>query len=66
MRTYVIRDWDLDQEIVIRPTMGFKHITEFFRETLGCPRQHAVHLAHMAVSCPDELREYGYDVIELP
>lgn len=66
MRTYAIHDWDLDREIVIRQETGFKRITEFFRETLGCPRQHATHLAHMAVSCPDELREYGYDVIELP
>ena len=66
MLTYTIRDWDLNQKIVIHQETEFKRITAFFRETLGCPRQHAVHLAHMAVSCPDELREYGYDVIELP
>nr|DAR59601.1 MAG TPA: hypothetical protein [Caudoviricetes sp.] len=74
MSRYVLRDFDMTDEVVIDPeTTPVSRIKKFFARTLGCPVAHAMRSAWRAVdaiTAPDPdlyaLEAYGFELVPIP
>lgn len=74
MSRYVLRDFDMTDEVVIDPdTTPVSRIKAFFARTLGCPAAHAGRMAWRAVDAltgpsPDlyALEHYGFELTPIP
>ena len=74
MSRYVLRDFDMTDEVVIDPdNTPMRRIEEFFVRTLGCPGAHAERMAWRvvdALTAPGPnlyaLEPYGFELVPIP
>lgn len=74
MSRYVLRDFDMSDELIIDPeTTPVSRVKAFFSRTLGCPGAHAERMAWRVVDAitapgPDlyALEPYGFELVPIP
>lgn len=73
MSRYVLRDFDMTDEMVISRDTTVSRITRFFNRMLACPGAHAERMAWRVVdviTSPDPdmcaLEPYGFELMPIP
>ena len=73
MSRYVLRDFDMADELIVTKDTPVSRITRFFNRTLACPGAHAERMAWrvadaLTAPTPDlyALEPYGFEITPLP
>ena len=73
MSHYVLRDFDMSDELIVTKDTSVRRIKNFFARVLGCPAAHAERMAWRvvdAITGPSSdlyaLEAYGFELVPIP